>query len=215
MEHRCRSGIDEANPRLALIQCLREKVAPGALLHYGQGKWYPRRAVPRWALSCYWRADGVPVWENIDLIAREDQEYGFGAADAFKFMEALTRASGELRKLLPAYNPDERVDGAGRLHLPIRRRQPEGRLRWSSQLWFPRPERLMLSVGDSPIGFRIPTESMPWVAPDELEYEFDAAPFEDRSSSRHTPARRMELFQINPAPIRCPLSRAPLKRRRS
>jgi uncharacterized protein (DUF2126 family) len=52
-------------------------------------------------------------------------------------------------------------------------------LSWSSQLWFPRPERLLLSPGDSPIGYRIATEAMPWVAPDELEYEFEAAPFAD------------------------------------
>ena len=133
---------------LALIQCLRERTAPGAMLHYGQGKWYPGEPLPRWALSCYWRSDGVPVWENIDLIAREDQDYGFGAADALSFAEELTRrleVSSE--NVLPAYNPEgESTEPAGYI-LPIRRRQPAGLLSWSSQLWFPRPERLLLTRG--------------------------------------------------------------------
>ena len=184
---------------LALIQCLRERVAPGALLHYGQGKWYPGEPLPRWALSCCWRADRVPVWENIDLIAHEDQDYGFGAADALKFIEALTRRlQVSFENVLPAYNGEaESAEVAGYI-LPIRRRQSEGRLCWSSQLWFRRPERLLLSPGDSPVGYRIPTESMPWVAPDELEYEYEAAPFADLIKLPSRPIRRMDLFQKNP-----------------
>ena len=184
---------------LALIQCLREKMAPGALLHYGQGKWYPGEPLPRWALGCYWRRDGVAVWENIDLIAREDRDYGFGSADALEFMEALTRrleVSSE--NLLPAYNAEAELSDPAGYILPIRRRQPAGRLCWSSQLWFPRPERLLLSPGDSPIGYRIPTESMPWVAPDELEYEHDDAPFADRVKLPLIRTRRMDLFQRKP-----------------
>jgi uncharacterized protein (DUF2126 family) len=186
---------------LALIQGLREGLASGGLLHYGQGKWYPGEAVPRWALSCHWRIDGIPVWEDIGLIAREDHEYSFRAADALEFIESLTRrleVSSE--NLLPAYNPDSAATEPVGYILPLRRRQPEGQLRWSSQLWFPRPERLVLSAGDSPIGFRIPTESMPWVAPDEIEYEFDAAPFEQWVKLPARPARRMELFARTPAP---------------
>jgi uncharacterized protein (DUF2126 family)/transglutaminase-like putative cysteine protease len=186
---------------LALIQGLREGLASGGLLHYGQGKWYPGEAVPRWALSCYWRVDGIPVWEDIGLIAREDHEYSFRAADALRFIEALTRrlqVSSE--NLLAAYNPESETTEPVGYILPLRRRQPEGQLRWSSQLWFPRPERLVLSAGDSPIGFRIPQESMPWVAPDEIEYDFDAAPFEQWVKLPASPARRMELFAITPAP---------------
>ena len=190
---------------LALIRCLREKVAPGALLHYGQGKWYPGEPLPRWVLISSWRVDRVPVWENIDLIAREDQDYSFGGADAFKFIEALTRRlQVSFENMLPAYNGEaESTEPAGYI-LPIRRRQPAGRLCWSSQLWFPRPERLLLSPGDSPIGYRIPIESMPWVAPDELDYEYEAAPFEDRIKLPSRPSRRMDLFQTNPLPDSLP-----------
>jgi uncharacterized protein (DUF2126 family)/transglutaminase-like putative cysteine protease len=184
---------------LALIQCLREKTAPGSLLHYGQGKWYPGEPVPRWALSCFWREDGVPVWENIDLFAKEDQDYGFDAADAFRFMEALTRRLQVTSEdLLPVFNAeDEATEPAGYI-LPIRRRQPSGNLCWSSELWFPRPERLLLLPGDSPIGYRIPAESMPWVAPDELAYEYEAPPFADRVKLPAHPTRRMDLFAIRP-----------------
>jgi uncharacterized protein (DUF2126 family)/transglutaminase-like putative cysteine protease len=184
---------------LALIQCLREKLAPGALLHYGQGKSYPGEPLPRWALSCSWRVDRVPVWENIDLIAREDQDYGFDTTDAFKFIEALThRLEVSSENLLPAYNGEAESEEPTGYVLPIRRRQSAGRLFWSSQLWFLAPKRPELLPGDSPIGYRIPTEAMPWVAPDELEYEYESAPFADRIKLPSRPSRRMDLFQRNP-----------------
>ncbi|MBV9342670.1 MAG: transglutaminase family protein [Acidobacteria bacterium] len=184
---------------LALIRCLREKTAPGAMLHYGQGKWYPGEPLPRWALSCFWRVDRVPVWEDVDLIAREDRDYGFSAGNALKFMEALARRlQVSFESILLGYNAEaESTEPVGYI-LPLRRRQPAGQLCWSSQLWFPRPERLLLLPGDSPIGYRIPTDSMPWVAPDELEYEYEAAPFADRVKLPPYPTRRMDLFEKNP-----------------
>lgn len=193
---------------LALIRCLREKLATGGVLHFGQGKWYPGEALPRWAFSCSWRADGVPVWENIDLIARENvgenHAHDFGITDALKFVEALMhRLQVSPENLLPAYNNLESTDPAGYI-LPLRRRQAAGRIFWSSQLWFPRSERLLLSLGDSPIGFRIPTGSMPWVAPDEIEYEYEVVPFSPQSATDariklpSRPSRRMDLFDKDP-----------------
>jgi len=185
---------------LTLIQGLRERMAPGALLHYGQGKWYPGEPLPRWALSCYWRSDGVPAWEDVTLIAREDQSYGFGLADANTFICALSRRLGaSSENVLPVFDPDsDSIEPAGCI-LPIRRRQLEGRLYWSSQLWFPRPTRLVLFAGDSPIGYRISTDSVPWVAPDEIEYEFDDSPYADKVRLASTAPRHPELFAFEPA----------------
>ena len=197
-------GPQKRTRGLELIRALRERTALGGLLHLGQGKWYPGEPLPRWAFFCISRADGVPVWENSDLFAPETRTYTFEDKDALAFLQALTRRL-EVRaeNILPAFEPyrEAALPPSGYV-LPLRRRQPEGRLAWSSQLWFPRPERLLLSPGDSPIGYRVPVESMPWVAPDDLVYEF-----EDGSSGNASlgqvklppgPARRPDLFAIEP-----------------
>jgi uncharacterized protein (DUF2126 family)/transglutaminase-like putative cysteine protease len=191
-------GPQKRSAGLALIRSIRERTAPGAVLHFGQGKWYPGEPMPRWAFHCISRKDGLPVWENGALFASEDKNYAYGNAEAYAFLQALSRRLGaEPENILPAMEPlNDQEEPAGFI-LPLRRRQPGGRLTWSSQLWFARPDRFTLSVGDSPIGYRIPLEIMPWVAPDALSYEFDE---DGRVTLPSAVVRRPEMFSQDPKP---------------
>jgi uncharacterized protein (DUF2126 family) len=178
-----------------LLRSLRERFAPGALLHYGQGKWYPGEPLPRYALCAFWRKDGVPVWQDPDLIADESRDYGYGAEEA-------RRLAGRIAELL-RLTPDHLLPGfedalyyawkenrlpsnvlasepkAGTKEERARLREifsrealapvgyvlPLGHLngRWQTGRWFLREEGgVWLIPGDSPMGLRLPLDSLPW-----------------------------------------------------
>ena len=180
-----------------LIKRLRGKFAPGSLLHYGQGKWYPGEPLPRYALAAYWRKDGVPIWKDDSLIADESKNYGHGAKEAKELLARIaTLVGGDPKHLIPAYedafyytwkerrfptnvtpeksNLKDKLerDRIARIFqqglnsvvgyaLPIKR-VPGG---WMSGSWFLRDDdTLWLIPGDSPMGLRLPLDSIPWVS---------------------------------------------------
>ena len=66
------------------------------------------------------------------------------------------------------------------------RRDP-GTPRWTSQPWFTASERLFLVPGDSPLGYRLPLESLPWTKPEDVEYSYDPDPFQTREQASRRP----------------------------
>jgi uncharacterized protein (DUF2126 family) len=75
-----------------LLRRLHQRFAPGGFLHHGQGKWYPGEQLPRWSFGCYWRRDGVPIWDDTSLIADDNYDYGHSEKDAALFIQALSVA---------------------------------------------------------------------------------------------------------------------------
>ncbi len=53
--------------------------------------------------------------------------------------------------------------------LPVLR-NPTGATRWQTGSWFLRSERCYLVPGDSPIGYRMPLDSLPWAAPTDFPW---------------------------------------------
>jgi len=77
-----------------LIRRLRERFAPGGMLHYGQGKWYPGETLPRWTFSLYWRADGKPIWQDESLVARENDTSEAKPDDAERLLRTMASTLG-------------------------------------------------------------------------------------------------------------------------
>ncbi|MEO6623599.1 MAG: transglutaminase family protein, partial [Burkholderiaceae bacterium] len=82
-----------------LMHRLKNHFAPGGMLHYGQGKWYPGEPLPRWALNIYWRIDGQPMWLDPTLFSDENKNDGYGDEDAERFAAELVKSLG-----LPAFS---------------------------------------------------------------------------------------------------------------
>ncbi len=105
-----------------LTHRLHDRFAPGGLLQFGQGKWYPGEALPRWQIGINWRNDGLPLWRRPDLLVDPEAEPVAEPAseDARRFAEALAaRLQVDTELVLAAY--EDPVDAVWR-----EARMPEG-----------------------------------------------------------------------------------------
>ena len=143
-----------------LIRRLRQRFAPGGLLHYGQGKWYPGEPLPRWAFSLYWRRDGVPIWRDENLIAREAVDHKPTADDLQRLAEGIAARVGITADYVqPAYeDPADRMLKQGLIPENIDPSDPK--------IDDPRERARILSLFDShagePAGFVLPLQR--WTA---------------------------------------------------
>ncbi|MEI7608639.1 MAG: transglutaminase family protein [Rhodospirillaceae bacterium] len=83
--------------------------------------------------------------------------------------------------------------------LPINRRHEALGPVWLSSSWPLRQERLLLVPGDSPVGFRLPLGSLPWVDPRDAAYSWEQDPFDPR---RPLPPNQVPLKQATLDPIK-------------
>ncbi len=208
-------GEQKRERAMELLKRLRDRWAPGGLLHFGEGKWYPGESLPRWAFNCYWRTDGEPVWRDPTLVANEDTAYGLTSDDAKRFVGLLAESLGlNATFAIPGYedvwhylgkerrlavnvdplksnlaDPEERARlakvfarGLGAVvgyALPIRRTHAGGE--WESARWNLRQEHLFLVPGDSPMGLRLPLDSLPWEKEEDRQSLAERDPFAPRS----------------------------------
>jgi len=219
------TAADGADKRIRahdLIFRLRKNFGPDGMIHYGQGKWYPGEPLPRWQYGLFWRKDGVPLWKNIRLIAREEPleknarkepEKKSWTADAATFIHELARHLGVSEdNITPAYEDTFYwlwTEGKLPLNIdplkanlkdPIERRSlaqlldtgldtPAGYTlplkfnywtdTWSSCKWPLKRGHLFLVPGNSPIGLRLPLDSLPAVAKDKEPQQVERSLFEE------------------------------------
>ncbi len=76
----------------------------------------------------------------------------------------------------------------------VRSTEPGGR--WETGPWFLRAERMYLLPGDSPMGLRLPLDSLPWVKPEDFPYVVAPDPTAPRE-----PLPRYAAFRARSEPV--------------
>jgi uncharacterized protein (DUF2126 family) len=183
-----------------LLGRLRRRFAPGGLLHFGQGKWYPGEPLPRWALSCFWRRDGVPLQEAGGPGDGGDAQPAATADDARRFTEELAQALGLAPDfVLPAYeDPWKAMRDESGLPLnvdPLAQDVADGRVREALA------RQLRGAIG-TPAGFVLPLKPLARAKPSAAT----------KWASSPWPLRTGRVFLVegdSPMGLRLPLSSLP------
>jgi len=181
-----------------LIRRLKRRFAPGGLLHYGQGKWYPGEQLPRWAFSLYWRADGEPLWESPNLIAREAAEHVISIEDADAFTRQLCVTLG-----LPADSAIAAYEDAAHFML-VEQKLPVNVTPATNKLDDPAERERLIRVFDQGL-----SKPAGYVLPIQVWHTHDRG---RRWATERWTLRRDKLFLVpgdSPVGFRLPLGSAP------
>lgn len=87
-------GGQKKNLGKDMLRRLRGRFAETGVHMFTQGKWYPGEILPRWAMPCFWRRDGEPVWRDDTLLADPDKTLNHTNETAQQFIEALAESLG-------------------------------------------------------------------------------------------------------------------------
>ena len=181
----------------ALARRLGERLAPGGLLHDGQGKWYPGEPLPRWAIGLYWRVDGKPLWRDRGLFADPSAPGSATFDDARRFATAIAARLG-----LPASSAIVAYEDVPKL-LAAEAALPVNVDPFAADLSRPderaRLARLLQAGIDKPIGLVLPLRC----APERPDIVWETSPW---------PLRRERLFLLpgdSPLGLRLPLGSLP------
>jgi uncharacterized protein (DUF2126 family) len=105
-------------------------------------------------LNAYWRKDGDAIWTNGEYLGKEDHDYGFGAAEAKRFMTALAdRLAIDPRLMRGAYEDPWRAIEAER-KLPANLDPRDDRLTSTEER--ARLARTIERGLGNPVGFALP-----------------------------------------------------------
>jgi len=197
-----------------LLHCGQGKWYPGeSLPRWALGCWWRRDGVPMWNQECLLADDSVNYGFGSDhaqrfitvLATRLDVDASHALPayeDAWYYLWRERRLPVNVDPLTSKLSDEEerarlaRVFEQGLDHivgytLPLRRRWTSNPgWHWESGRWFLRPEHLFLIPGDSPIGYRLPLDSLPWVTKADYPYIYEQDLHVDRPP---LPARQMSV----------------------
>jgi uncharacterized protein (DUF2126 family) len=148
----------------------------GSLRHYGLGKLYPSEPTPRWALGCFWRRDGEPLWRNPKGLADDGVSAGHGWEQAKTFMVELIHCLAlPPEVMLTAWERDQ-PDAPTGFAVPLLTVQDPAGPYWASCRWhLAETGHLALLPGDSALGLRLPLGDLPTAAAIWEEARLDLA----------------------------------------